>query len=87
MISIIVPHYCTKKEYFDRCMQSLLDDHDADIEVIVVDDGSPDLYLSNIAAFLGDGRVRVFYEEHKGVSNARNIGIREALGEWLMFVD
>lgn len=87
MISIIVPFYCTNKEYFDKCMTSLLADRDADIEVLVVDDGSPDEYKGYFSEYTADSRVRVFSEDHKGVSNARNVGIRESKGDWLMFVD
>ena len=87
MISIIVPFYCTKKEYFDRCMTSLLADKNANIEVLIVDDGSPDEYKNYFLEYLSDGRVRVIFENHKGVSNARNVGVQEANGEWLMFVD
>lgn len=87
MITIIVPYYCTKKEYYDACMKSLLKDKNADIEVLVVDDGSPSEYEEIITAFSEDHRVRILHESHKGVSNARNRGINEAAGEWLMFVD
>lgn len=87
MISIIVPHYCTEKTSFSRCMHSLLMDKNADIEVIVVDDGSPDEFLSDIQSYTSDRRVRILFETHKGVSHARNIGIGEAKGDWLMFVD
>jgi len=87
MISIIVPFYCTKKEYFDKCMTSLLSDRDADIEVLIVDDGSSEEYKSSLLGYTEDRRVRVFFENHCGVSNARNVGIRESKGEWLMFVD
>lgn len=87
MISIVIPFYCTKKIYFDKCMKSLLSDRKADIEVIVIDDGSPREYQKIIECYTSDNRVRVFYENHLGVSNARNVGIREANGEWLMFVD
>lgn len=87
MISIIVPFYCTRKEYFDRCMISLLADKDANIEVLLVDDGSTDEYKRYFSEYTLDRRVRILYENHKGVSNARNVGIQEAKGEWLMFVD
>ncbi|WP_029201177.1 glycosyltransferase family 2 protein [Oribacterium sp. NK2B42] len=87
MISIIVPHYCTLREYFEKCMNSLLDDKDADIEVLIIDDGSPAEYIEYIQTYTEDKRVRVIYESHKGVSNARNIGIKEASGDWMMFVD
>ncbi len=87
MISIIVPYYRTKKEYFDKCMKSLLHDRDSDIEILVIDDGSGIQYHSIIDSYLVDKRVRVFHEQHLGVSKARNVGIEQAKGEWITFVD
>ena len=87
MISVIVPHYCTDKQAFSRCITSLLKDKDADVEVIIVDDGSPEEYLTEIQTYTSDSRVRILFEAHKGVSHARNVGIQEAKGDWLMFVD
>lgn len=87
MISVIVPYYRTKKEYFDKCMNSLLQEINADIEVLVIDDGSGVQYHSIIDSHLKDKRVRVFHEEHVGVSKARNVGIEQAKGEWITFVD
>ena len=87
MISIIVPHYSTKKEFFEKCMQSLLCDPKADIEVLVVDDGSSEEFLKSLNIYTSDTRVRIIKESHLGVSHARNVGIEEAKGEWLMFVD
>lgn len=87
MISIVVPFYCTKKEYFDKCMMSLLKDKEADVEILIIDDGSPEEYQTIINSYVSDQRVKIFHENHKGVSNARNIGMINATGEWLMFVD
>jgi len=87
MVSIVVPFYCTKKIYFDRCMKSLLSDRKADIEVIVIDDGSPLEYQKIIDCYTFDRRVKVFHENHCGVSKARNMGVQKANGDWLMFVD
>lgn len=87
MISIIVPFYCTKRVYFERCMNSLLHDKDADVEVIIVDDGSPEEYRRVINRYTADRRVRVLYKDHLGVSAARNAGMDAARGKWLMFVD
>ena len=87
MISVIVPYYRTRKEYFDKCMKSLLQEINADIEVLVIDDGSGVQYHPIIDSYLKDKRVRVFHEEHVGVSKARNVGIEQAKGEWVTFVD
>lgn len=87
MISVIVPVY-NVKPYLEQCLESLLAQSFRDIELIVVDDGSTD-GSGEIADRYGktDGRIRVFHTENRGLSAARNLGLDEARGEWLMFVD
>lgn len=86
-VSIIVPVYNCEK-YLHQCMDSLLVQTLADIEVICVNDGSTDSsekILFNYAA--KDKRVRIIHKENAGVSEARNIGLNCASGEFIMFVD
>lgn len=87
MISIIVPIY-NAELYLRECIESILNQTYKDIELILVDDGSTDSssficneYVSN------DSRVKYFYKENSGVSNARNFGIDKASGDYLMFID
>ena len=87
MISVIVSYYQTDKTLFDACMRSILSNVEADIEVIVVDDGSSVEYHPVCDFFLKDVRVRVFHLEHRGVSYARNYGIDVSRGEWVTFID
>lgn len=87
MISVVIPYYQTEEILFDACIKSILFDIEADIEVIIVDDGSATKYHANVDKFLKDRRVKVFHMPHQGVSFARNYGIDTANGEWLMFVD
>lgn len=86
-ISVIVPVYNTEP-YLARCVDSILDQSFSDFELLLVDDGSTD--GSNAicdACAQKDKRVRVFHKENDGVSAARNLGIDNAQGEWLYFVD
>lgn len=87
LISIIVPVYRVE-EYLDRCVKSILEQTHKSIEVILVDDGSPDSCGDMCDAWAErDARVRVIHQENGGLSVARNSGIDVARGEWLMFVD
>ena len=87
LISIIVPIY-NIKEYLERCVDSILAQTYENIEVLLVDDGSTD-GTSLLVDKLGkkDNRIRVFHKENGGSSSARNLGIREAKGSYLGFID
>lgn len=87
VISIIVPIYKTEK-YLDRCLNSILNQTYKDFELLLIDDGSPDKagelcdeYAKN------DTRIKVFHKENGGVSSARNVGLENAIGEWIYFFD
>lgn len=87
LISVIVPVY-NIKEYLPRCVASILNQTYQNLELILVDDGSTDgtgALCDELAA--QDGRVRVFHKENGGSSSARNLGISQAKGEYLGFVD
>lgn len=87
MISIVVPVYKSEKT-LAGCLDSLLAQTYADIEVICVIDGSPDSCGDICDAYAEkDARVKSIKRENGGVSSARNRGIDEATGEYLMFVD
>lgn len=87
LISIIVPIY-NIKEYLERCVDSILAQTYENIEVLLIDDGSTD-GTSLLVDELGkkDNRIRVFHKENGGSSSARNLGIREAKGSYLGFID
>lgn len=86
-ISVIVPVY-NKAKYLNRCIDSLVEQSFDHIEVILVDDGSIDNSFEICNAYAkSDARVRVIKKENGGASSARNVGIREARGRYLMFVD
>ena len=87
LISIIVPVYNVEK-YLNRCIDSILVQTYQNIEVLLIDDGSPDDSGKICDEYaLIDSRVRVFHKENGGVSSARNLGLKEAKGDYIGFVD
>ena len=87
LISIIVPVYKVEK-YLKRCVDSILAQTYPCLEVILVDDGSPDGCPAICDEYAReDRRVRVIHKENGGLSDARNAGIDAAKGKFLGFVD
>lgn len=87
-VSIIVPVYNVEK-YLTQCMESLVNQTLKDIEIIVVNDGSPDNSIKILEKYEKKypDKVKVFTTENRGVSHARNYGLDRAEGEYIMFVD
>lgn len=87
LISIIVPVYKVEK-YLERCVKSIQEQTYTNLEIILVDDGSPDRcgQLCDEFAKL-DERIKVYHKENGGISDARNYGIDKATGEYIGFVD
>lgn len=86
-ISVIVPIYKVEK-YLNRCVDSILNQSYKNIEVILVDDGSPDNCGKICDEYLlKDNRIRVIHKENGGLSSARNAGLEIATGEYIGFVD
>lgn len=86
-VSIIVPVYNCER-YLKRCVDSILAQTFPDIEVILVDDGSPDGSGAICDEYAKrDERVVVIHKENGGVSSARNMGLDRASGEYIMFCD
>lgn len=87
LISVIVPCY-NQAQYLDECLQSVLDQTFQDWECIIVNDGSPDHTAEIAQKWVGkDKRFRYLFQENKGVSAARNFGIENAAGEWILPLD
>lgn len=87
MISVIVPVYKAEK-YLHRCVDSILAQSYTDFELLLINDGSPDNSGAICDEYAAkDSRVRVFHKENGGVSSARNLGLDNAKGEWISFVD
>lgn len=87
-VSVIIPVYNTEK-YLRKCLDSVCNQTLSDIEIICVNDCSPDNSLDILKEFSQkDSRIKVInFEENKGVSIARNTGIDSATGEFIGFVD
>ncbi|MEK7526467.1 MAG: glycosyltransferase family 2 protein [Patescibacteria group bacterium] len=83
-VSVIIPTYNEEESILD-CLESLGKQSLADFEIIVVDDGSTDSTLSALQGLTL--KVRVLKQEHKGAGAARNLGVKHAKGEILVFVD
>ena len=102
MVSIIIPVYNIEPSLLTRCVESVLHQTYGDMEVLLVDDGSTDgsgklcdelakKYEESDSGSLdtaaSDIKIRVFHKENGGSSSARNLGIREAKGDYIGFVD
>ena len=86
-VSIIVPVYKVEK-YISRCIESILNQSYTDWELILIDDGSPDKSGEICDQYAAkDNRIRVFHKINSGVGETRNLGIKKAEGEWLLFID
>lgn len=86
-ITVIVPVYNTKK-FLTRCVNSILKQSYENLEVIIIDDGSTD-GSAQVCDELSksDKRVRVIHQKNKGIATTRNIGIENATGYYISFVD
>lgn len=86
-ISVIVPVYNAAR-YLHRCVDSILSQTFTDFELLLINDGSKDSSGTICDEYAAkDPRVRVFHKENGGVSSARNLGLDNARGEWISFVD
>lgn len=86
-LSIIVPVY-NSEQYLSRCVNSIVAQGFKDFELLIIDDGSTDSSKELCDKYAKqDNRIRVFHKSNGGVSSARNLGLDNAQGEWVMFVD
>lgn len=87
LVSVIVPVYKVE-EYLPKCVDSLLKQTHRNIEIILVDDGSPDGCGKLCDSYaMKDSRVQVIHKENGGLSDARNVAIPKASGQYITFVD
>ncbi|MBR1540013.1 MAG: glycosyltransferase [Clostridia bacterium] len=87
LISIIVPVYKVEK-YLDKCINSIVSQTYKNLEVILVDDGSPDSCGKMCDEWTQkDTRIKVIHKENGGLSDARNFGLDCAKGKYIQFVD
>ena len=86
-LSLVIPIYGVEK-YLNQCIDSVFRQDFADVEIILVDDGSPDNCPAICDEYAKlDARVKVIHKENGGLSSARNEGIRNAAGDFLAFMD
>ena len=88
LISVIIPFY-NQKEYFDECLNSALNQTYSNIEIIIINDGSSKFYEEKLLKIqsINSEKIKIFNQENKGVSEARNLGIRKSNGEYIAFLD
>ena len=87
LVSVIIPVYKVEK-YLEQCVNSVLNQTYRNIELILVDDGSPDNCPAMCDAFAEqDTRVKVVHKVNGGLSDARNVGLKEATGKYVVFID
>lgn len=87
IVSIIIPVYKVEK-YLDRCVESIVNQTYKNLEIILVDDGSPDECPRMCDEWARkDNRIKVIHKENGGQSDARNVGIEAFTGDYILFVD
>lgn len=86
-VSVIVPVYNAER-YLSHCIDSILAQTFTDVELLLIDDGSKDNSGKICDEYAAkDSRVRVLYKDNGGVSTARNLGLENASGDWVIFID
>lgn len=86
-VTVIIPVY-NAEQYLEECVQSVLKQNFTDFELVLVNDGSSDRSGALCETYASaDHRVRVFHQKNGGVSSARNLGIANAKGKWVTFID
>ena len=90
LVSIVLPYY-NGKRFIKETIDSIVAQTYAEFELLLVDDGSPDKnqsdYVKNLIDSYGDERLKYYYKENGGLSDARNYGTDKAKGEFLAFID
>ena len=87
LISVIVPIYNVEK-YLHQCLKSIINQTYKNLEIILVDDGSPDNCPKICDEYSRkDKRIKVIHKENGGLSSARNAGLDVVTGEYISFID
>ena len=88
LISVIIPFY-NEEDYFDDCINSALNQTYQNIEVIIVNDGSDQIYVDKLEKLKLEHpeKIKIFNKKNEGVSSARNLGIEKSKGEYIAFLD
>lgn len=87
LVSVVVPCY-NISDYVGRCLRSLMEQTYDKIEIICIDDGSTDQTGEKLERYAAlDSRINVIHDKNRGLSGARNFGVRQATGDYVTFVD
>ena len=87
LISVIIPVYKVEK-YLNKCVDSVLNQTYKNLEIILVDDGSPDKCPEICDEYAKkDDRIKIIHKQNGGLSDARNVGIEKSTGEYITFID
>lgn len=87
LISIIIPIYNVEK-YLDKCIQTIINQTYKNLEIILVDDGSNDKSLFICDKYSKkDNRITLIHKNNEGVSIARNVGVKQSSGKYIVFID
>lgn len=84
--SIIIPSY-NRVHIIERAIQGVFEQTFRDFEIVIVDDGSTDNTKEILQEYTGDTRIKYIYQNNAGVCSARNTGAKQAVGEFLIFLD
>ena len=86
-VSIIIPVYNVER-YVEKCISSIINQTYKNLEILIINDGSTDSSYTICKKFAEiDERIKLFNQKNSGVSVARNVGIENASGEWIYFID
>lgn len=85
-VSVIIPVYGVEK-YIRECVESVINQTLKDIEIIVVNDGTKDNSIKIVEEYLQDKRIKIINKENGGLSSARNVGIKIAVGKYIYNLD
>lgn len=87
LISVVIPVYKVEK-FLDRCLNSVINQNYKNIEIILIDDGSPDNCGEICDSYAErDNRIKVIHKSNGGLSSARNVGIEASNGKYITFID
>lgn len=87
LVSVVVPIY-NVEVYLDKCIDSIQNQTYSNLEIILVDDGSPDECGKICDGYAKqDGRIKVIHKQNGGLSDARNYGMKKATGKYITFID
>ncbi len=86
LVSVIIPAYNSAK-HIDECLQSVFNQTYSRTEIVVVDDGSVDSTREVLAPYIWQGKIKYLYQANQGPAAARNLALRNSIGEFVAFVD